>query len=138
MIDPSGITLKNSSSAYHVPRELILTIVSACFIMMNSIKLMLYARRKEISIMKYVGATDGFIRFPFIVEGMIIGLLGAAISTVIVGLSYTSLYNNLQTNEFSIVPFGSIVQSLIIIYVVLGVGIGIIGSTVSIKKYLDV
>ena len=118
---------------------LAILLATSIFIISNAIKITMFARRKEISIMKYVGATDGFIRLPFIIEGMIIGLVGAAIATLIVGLSYTSLYNNIQqTNEFSIVPFSGIVQNLIIIYIILGVGIGIIGSTVSIKKYLDV
>lgn len=118
---------------------LAILLATSIFIISNAIKITMFARRKEISIMKYVGATDGFIRLPFIIEGMIIGLVGAAIATIIVGLSYTSLYNTVQaTNQFDIVPFSNIVQNLVVIYIILGVGIGIIGSTVSIKKYLDV
>ncbi len=118
---------------------LAILLATSIFIISNAIKITMFARRKEISIMKYVGATDSFIRLPFIIEGMIIGLVGAAIATIVVGVSYTSLYNSIQTtSQFDIVSFSSIVQSLVIIYIILGIGIGMIGSTVSIKKYLDV
>ena len=67
---------------------LILLIIISIFIIANTIKLTVHARRKEISIMKYVGATNGFIRWPFIVEGMIIGIFASVISIVIVGVAY--------------------------------------------------
>ena len=125
---------------------LIVLLCISVFIISNSIKITMYARRKEISIMKYVGATDGFVRFPFIVEGMIIGIFGAAIATAVVGIAYSNIYNSVNssmqaTNSIlsgALVPFSAVSQSLILIYIALGVGIGVIGSTMSIKKYLDV
>ena len=68
---------------------LILLVVISVFIIANTIKLTVHARRKEISIMKYVGATNGFIRWPFIVEGMIIGVVASVISITLVGMAYS-------------------------------------------------
>ena len=69
-------------------------LVVSIFIISNTIKLTVYARRKEISIMKYVGATNGFIRWPFAVEGMIIGIISGAISTALLSGLYTLAVNN--------------------------------------------
>lgn len=114
---------------------LFILLAISVFIISNTIKITMYARRKEISIMKYVGATDGFIRLPFMIEGMLIGLVDAVISTLIVALAYSNIWN---ANQEVLVPFSAISQELIVIYIILGVGIGIVGSTMSIKKYLDV
>lgn len=114
---------------------LLVLLAISVFIISNTIKITMYARRKEISIMKYVGATDGFIRLPFMIEGMLIGLVDAILSTLIVSIAYSNIWSNYQD---ALVSFGTISQELIIIYIVLGVGIGIVGSTMSIKKYLDV
>ena len=74
---------------------LVLLVVISIFIIANTIKLTVHARRKEISIMKYVGATNGFIRWPFIVEGMIIGIVASLISIVIVGGAYNIIAEKL-------------------------------------------
>ncbi|MDE5831275.1 MAG: ABC transporter permease, partial [Clostridia bacterium] len=80
---------------------LIILVFISIFIITNTIKLTVHARRKEISIMKYVGATNGFIRWPFIVEGIIIGLVSALITVFIVGLIYNLTTNNMiQTETF--------------------------------------
>ena len=123
---------------------LVLLIVISIFIIANTIKLTVHARRKEISIMKYVGATNGFIRWPFIVEGMIIGVLASIISIAIVGVSYSyiaeSLVNSqfLQTINMSLVSFGDMFNSIIFVYMLLGIGIGALGSIISMRKYLKV
>ena len=114
---------------------LLILLAISVFIISNTIKITMYARRKEISIMKYVGATDGFIRLPFMIEGMLIGLVDALVSTGIVALAYSNIWNG---NQEVLVPFSQVAQELIVIYIILGVGIGIVGSTMSIKKYLDV
>ena len=114
---------------------LLILLAISVFIISNTIKITMYARRKEISIMKYVGATDGFIRLPFMIEGMLIGLVDALVSTGIVALAYSNIWNGSQD---VLVPFSQVAQELIVIYIILGVGIGIVGSTMSIKKYLDV
>jgi len=123
---------------------LILLVFISIFIITNTIKLTVHARRKEISIMKYVGATNGFIRWPFIVEGIIIGLISALISVFIVGLLYNSATNGLaQTDVFKtlnlkLYTFADMFQLLLTTYIVLGAGIGIIGSSISMRKYLEV
>ena len=111
---------------------LLLLIIISIFIISYTIKLTVYARRKEISIMKYVGATNGFIRWPFIVEGMIIGILASGISIVIVGLAYNFLAEKLVNSEFmqvihmSLISFGDMFNSIIFVYMLLGIGIGVL------------
>ena len=123
---------------------LILLIIISIFIIANTIKLTVHARRKEISIMKYVGATNGFIRWPFIVEGMIIGVLASIISIVIVGGAYSFIAEKLVNAEFmqlinmSLISFGDMFNSIIFVYMLLGIGIGVLGSVISMRKYLKV
>ena len=123
---------------------LMLLILISIFIISNTIKLTVHARRKEISIMKYVGATNNFIRWPFIVEGMIIGILASVISIVIVGGAYSLLAeqavnaNFMQTINMSLVGFKDMISSIIFVYMLLGIGIGALGSVISMRKYLKV
>ena len=119
---------------------LFLVTVLGCFLMMNSIKLALYARRKEISIMKYVGATDRFTRAPFIIEGLIIALIAAGITLLITNLIYTGLLgtaSGVQLFNF-LVSKEEILSKLSILLLIVSIGIGTIGSAMSISKYLDV
>ena len=123
---------------------LILLIIISVFIISNTIKLTVHARRKEISIMKYVGATNSFIRWPFVVEGMIIGIIASLISIVIVGGAYNFIANEVVNAEFmqlingSLVSFQDMLSSIIIVYMLLGIGIGALGSIISMRKYLKV
>ena len=123
---------------------LVLLILISVFIIANTIKLTVHARRKEISIMKYVGATNGFIRWPFIVEGMIIGIFASIISIVIVGVAYNFIADSLIKSEFmqlinmSLVTFSDMFNSIILVYMLLGIGIGAVGSVISMRKYLKV
>lgn len=123
---------------------LTLLVLISIFIIGNTIKLTVHARRKEISIMKYVGATNNFIRWPFIVEGMIIGILASVISIVIVGGAYSLLAeqavnaNFMQTINMSLVGFRDMISSIIFVYMLLGIGIGALGSVISMRKYLKV
>ena len=109
---------------------LILLVIISIFIIANTIKLTVLARRKEISIMKYVGATNGFIRWPFIVEGMIIGILASSISITLVGIAYSFLAEKMVNSQFmqvinmSLVTFGDMFNSIIFVYMLLGIGIG--------------
>ncbi|MCI8470712.1 MAG: ABC transporter permease [Clostridia bacterium] len=111
---------------------LILLVIISVFIIANTIKLTVHARRKEISIMKYVGATNGFIRWPFIVEGMIIGVLASGISIVLVGIVYSFIAEQMVNSQFmqvinmSLVTFGDMFNSIIFVYMLLGIGIGAI------------
>lgn len=123
---------------------LILLVIISIFIIANTIKLTVHARRKEISIMKYVGATNGFIRWPFIVEGMIIGVVASAISIALVGGVYNVLAQKLVDSQFmqvinmSLVSFTEMFNSIIFVYMLLGIGIGALGSVISMRKYLKV
>lgn len=123
---------------------LVLLIVISVFIIANTIKLTVHARRKEISIMKYVGATNGFIRWPFIVEGIIIGVVSALISVLLLGIAYNSLMGQITSSDvfssmgLSLLTFSEIFGLIITVYLVLGTGIGALGSIISMRKYLEV
>ncbi len=123
--------------------SVILLIISITIIA-NTIRLTVHARRKEISIMKYVGATNHFIRWPFIIEGIIIGVLAAGITILIVGAIYDFVIqtieqsNILQIMGVTLLQFPEIVNLIAIAYVILGIGVGMIGSSISMKKYLEV
>lgn len=122
----------------------IFLLVIAITIISNTIRLAVYARRKEISIMKYVGATNSFIRWPFIVEGIIIGVIAAIMTLLIVGGTYDFVVQKIEESSvlqkmgIILLQFNDIIRSIAIVYSTLGIGIGIIGSSISMKKYLDV
>ncbi|MBR3614241.1 MAG: permease-like cell division protein FtsX [Clostridia bacterium] len=113
-------------------------------IISNTIRLTVHARRKEISIMKYVGATNSFIRWPFIVEGIIIGIIAAIITLLIIGLLYDVVIQNIEASKvlqkmsITLLSFSEIAKTISIVYALLGIGIGILGSAMSMKKYLEV
>ena len=119
-------------------------LIIAITIISNTIKLSVHARRKEISIMKYVGATNRFIRGPFLVEGIIIGILAACITVVLITLTYDYVIVRiegsqvLQAMNVSLLQYSEILRLITIVYLVLGVGIGMTGSGLSMKKYLEV
>ena len=119
-------------------------IAISVFIISNTIKLTVYARRKEISIMKYVGATNSFIRWPFVVEGIIIGLISGAMSLALVAGLYMVISQNttfvgfLSNLGLRLLDFSDMFNLILIIYLVLGVGIGVLGSSLSMRKYLKV
>ena len=123
---------------------LVALIVFCVFIISNTIKLTVHARRKEISIMKYVGATNNFIRWPFAVEGIIIGLISGTVSIGILAGLYTLIGNSdgfiafLAKIGLTLLNFSDMLDLIVIVYLVLGVGIGIVGSSVSMRKYLKV
>ena len=123
---------------------LVVLILISIFIIANTIKLTVHARRKEISIMKYVGATNSFIRAPFMIEGIIIGIMSSAISLGVVGALYNwgtikmAQSETIQKIGVNMLQFKDLFSSILVVYIILGVGIGIIGSRISMRKYLDV
>ena len=123
---------------------LVALVIGSIFIIANTIKLTVYARRKEISIMKYVGATNSFIRWPFVVEGILIGIISAAISILLVGVIYTIVAAKLLATTLvkglgmTLVSFTDMFVMIILVYLALGIGIGILGSALSMRKYLEV
>ncbi|WP_243109415.1 permease-like cell division protein FtsX [Anaerophilus nitritogenes] len=118
-------------------------ILISMFVVANTIKLTVMARNKEISIMKYVGATNWFIRWPFLIEGMMIGLFGSLIALGIVGFGYKKLFDVITQKIYVMViaymiPATVVIESITVIFIVLGVGIGALGSIFSMRKFLKV
>lgn len=112
------------------------------FLISNTIKLTVYSRRREIGIMKYIGATDWFIRWPFIMEGMFIGILGAILTTVLLYLGYNGIYGKLcKSLSFILVDFVSpsvVLTTLFPLFILGGLVIGALGSIQAIRKFLQV
>lgn len=119
---------------------MILIIYLSVFLMMNTTKLMLYARRKEISIMKYVGAKDTFVKAPFAIEGIIMALIAALIVIIIISICYEPITGMVETatSKYNCLEVEEIMPNLRLILLAIGVGIGAFGSTISMNKYLDV
>ena len=123
---------------------LVLLIIISVSIIANTIKLTVHARRKEISIMKYVGATNSFIRWPFLVEGVIIGVVAGLLSVAIIGAAYTGIANQMAGTTFleiahwKLLEFKDMFNLILTVYLVLGIGIGVLGSGISMRKYLEV
>ena len=139
------IALKNVTYYAGLGILLILFMVSMVVIS-NTIRLTVFARRREINIMKYVGATNGFIRLPFMVEGLLIGTISALITFGVVAGGYVYLYNYITTQavgfiamlSMCMVPFGDIWPVMLICFFSFGWLIGGLGSAVSMRKYLKV
>ena len=112
--------------------------IVASFIVANAIKASVYNRRKEINIMKYVGATDWFIRWPFVVEGIIIGIYAALISLGAIYVIYFFVERNFNFQDFEMLPFMDLLPAIVIVFAVVGIGIGAVGSAISIRKHLKV
>lgn len=121
---------------------MIFLIIVSIVVVSNTIKLTVFNRAREISIMKYVGATNWFIRGPFLVEGILIGLLSACISLGVCVLSYSEVINLIGRELFAImstpmVPTGFMAVNMAWIFGALGVSIGACGSIISMRKFLD-
>ncbi|ALU13829.1 permease-like cell division protein FtsX [Eubacterium sp.] len=122
---------------------LIVLSVISLFLIYNTIKLTVFARRKEIGIMKYVGATDAYIRTPFVLEGTFLGLIAAVVAVMIVRLAYYYILGMLGGSV--LLPMASalatpdqVMGQLIFFFTVYGVVIGAVGSVFAIRKFLDV
>ncbi|MCG7407963.1 permease-like cell division protein FtsX [Paenibacillus sp. ACRRX] len=114
--------------------------VTAMFLISNTIKVTIMARQREIGIMKLVGATNSFIRWPFFIEGMLIGLLGSLITLAVLFVGYHQLILASQSGMqfIQLIPLQELWLLLTGLLVVLGVLIGVWGSTLSIRKFLKV
>lgn len=121
-------------------------LIVSMVIISNSTRASVFARRKEISIMKYVGATNTFIRIPFFIEGMITGLIAGGIAFLIAMFAYNSLLGILTQDLYmwvvigsgGLIPFESVAFKLLIVYLGAGMIVGSLGSVISTKKYLNV
>ncbi|MBQ7036909.1 MAG: permease-like cell division protein FtsX [Clostridia bacterium] len=113
----------------------------AVFIISNTIKLAVFAREKEIHIMKYIGATDSFIRWPFIIEGIFVGLVGGAVSLFSCMAIYggiTSAIANSPFFPFTLRSFGNISGTLTLILLIFGAIMGALGSIIAVRRHLKV
>ena len=114
-------------------------IIISLFIIANTIRATMYSRRFEISIMKSVGATNMFVRMPFLVEGMVIGIISAALSTGAVALLYEAVKRVITEaagSWITVLPFSQMVVPLAISFLVAGILVGFFGGFISIRKYL--
>jgi cell division transport system permease protein len=116
-------------------------ILVSVFIISNTIKLAVEGRKDEIFIMKSVGATNGFIRGPFVVEGIILGIVGAGLSFGVLSLGYMNIAELLEQAGISfvvsyLIPIEGIMQDIIVLFGTLGIGIGALGSLSAVKKQL--
>ena len=115
-----------------------LLLVTALVIIANTIRITMASRRLEITIMKAVGATNNFIRFPFIVEGVAFGLISALLTTGILYLVYNATISKISEVTFmSLIPYSSIVWYLFGGFCAIGIIAGALGSMISISKYLN-
>ena len=110
------------------------------FIIANTIRLTVFARRKEIAIMKYVGATNWFIRWPFLLEGVILGFIGGDIAAVLLRLAYMALTQKVYDMMafFPLIPLYPFLTYITAAIIASGIVIGALGSVISIKRYLEV
>lgn len=118
----------------------IILIIIAVFIISNTIKIGMFARRKEINIMKFVGATNWFIRWPFIIEGMLIGFVGALFAATLVLFAYESIYPSFAgfMGGMKVMTVAQAYNYVVWGFIGLGVLIGMVGSYTSIRRHLHV
>ena len=110
------------------------------FLIMNTIKLAVYSRRREVGIMKFVGATDWFIRWPFVIEGMIIGAVGSLLATAILYFIYRGVFGFIASNLLiaNLVPVSFVLTTLLGGFLLGGIVVGAIGSIAALRKFLVV
>lgn len=137
-----ALTNVNKLLAYVSAAIIFILLVVAIFLISNTVTMGVTVRREEIAIMKYIGAKDSFVRAPFILEGMIIGIVGAVIPLIILYFAYEKTVSFIMT-KFTILnsildflPVTEVYKTLLPVGLLLGVGIGFVGSMVTIKKHL--
>ena len=117
-------------------------LVISLLIISNTVKLAMYDRRDEIFIMKMVGATNGFIRLPFIVEGFTLGMIGAVLAFGLEWVAYDALVQKISQVDalklFTFVPFENLLVPMLIVFGAAGLFVGVVGSWTSIRKFMDV
>ena len=148
-VNRSEITATSLSSAaslvgYVAAAIIIILLAVSIFLITNTIVIGITVRKDEISIMKYIGATDAFVNAPFFVEGIVIGLIGAIIPVAILRYIYGGVVNfvlgkfSVLQNILAFMPASEVFEVLIPVAVILGIGIGLIGSFFAVRKHADV
>ncbi len=112
--------------------------IAAIFLIATTIRLSVYSRRKEIGIMKMLGATNWFVQFPFVLEGMILGLIGSLLAVTVIYFGYTSLIDNIQLSLpfMQLVTDRSLIKPLMQGLLLVGLAIGAAGSMISMRKFI--
>ena len=117
-------------------------LVVSLLIISNTVKLAMYDRKDEIAIMKMVGATNGFIRLPFVVEGFTLGMMGAILAFGLEWMGYDALIQKIASVDslklFDFVPFQELLLPMVAVFGAAGMFVGIVGSWTSIRKFMDV
>ena len=135
------LTVRNIAGVISITLIAILLIVSV-FIISNTIKLTTFDRKDEIAIMKMVGATDGFIRWPFVYEGLLLGLISAVVAFVLQWVLYRAIAQGIENSDtlqlLRIVPFEQIYLPVAVAFGVVGILVGVGGSLTAIRKFLRV
>ncbi len=135
------VVIRNVAGAVALILVVILLLISL-FIIANTIKLATFSRREEIAIMKMVGATNAFIRWPFVFEGMVLGLTGAVIAFLcqwgVYQLIVSAVANAEAASLITLIPFSSMAPMVAVIFLITGFVIGVGGSLVAIRKFLQV
>ena len=135
------VTVRNVAGVISIALIAILLLVSV-FIISNTIKLTTFDRRDEIAVMKMVGATNGFIRLPFVVEGFSLGMIGAILAFGLEWLGYDAMIAKIGSVDalqlFNFVPFQELLLPMVATFAAAGMFVGIVGSWTSIRKFMDV
>ena len=135
------VAVRNVVSAVSLILVVVLVVVSV-FIMSNTVKLATLSRREEIAIMKMVGASNWFIRFPFVVEGLVLGLLGAIIAFLLEWGVYDIVADRIMSGLIgrlvTVIPFNHLSPIVLPVYLGVGLAVGVFGSTIAIRNYLQV
>jgi cell division transport system permease protein len=125
---------------------IITLLLISVFIISNTIKITVLNRQKEIELMQYIGATNGYVRGPFMIEGIMLGLIGSFVAIILIFTGYNYVINYLAGRYIALlsgmtgylVGVEMIIDDLIIIFLTIGIGIGMLGSLISLKKFLSV
>lgn len=114
--------------------------LATLFIISNTIRITVFSRRKEVNIMKYVGATDWFIRWPFLLEGMLLGLFGSLLAVILLSWVYSMIVDQVHASLafLPMVPRWPMLPYASLLLVIAGTGIGALGSSISLRKFLRV
>lgn len=135
------VTVRNVATVLAWILVAILVAVSL-FIISNTIRLTTFARREEIAIMKMCGATNGFVRWPFVIEGLLLGLFGALIAFLLQWAVYAAVYKAIVAGGavtlFSVIPFAAIWSRVLLLFLAAGALIGACGSGLAIRRFLKV
>ncbi len=137
----SGI---NALVAYMTVGIIAILLAVSIFLISNTVTIGISVRKEEINIMKYIGATDFFVRSPFVIEGIMIGVVGAAIPLVLVYMIYNKVIDYIVdkfatlSNLLAFLPVEVLFQTLVPVSIAMGAGIGLLGSIVTVRKHLRV